>query len=333
MTKHLIVQDIHARRRPPSRCTDTYWPDLLGLLGQTVELAREAQVSTVTWAGDIFDHKAPGRTDHGLVQDLIGIVQAYSCSVFGIPGNHDMQHDRIESVGSTQPLGVLFRAGLTPLSGWAGDDGTPAWPVYGVPWLQRWTEDTVHEALAGYREQVFTRGTGRYGVLVITHAPIYPPPDEPRYEGAEFTPARWWSAAMNGLGWVCYGHIHEPHGVWEHDGVTFCNYGALSRGSLDEYNLDRRVGCTIWDDKARTFSFAPLRARPASEVFLTEQAASEADARGRLDAFLASFDQVRLPRLSVEGVIAHLRTQNLTAEVVELAEELLTAAAHEGRKS
>ena len=72
---------------------------------------------------------------------------------------------------------------------------------------------------------------------------------------------------MGGAGSVFYGHVHEPHGVYEAGGVTFCNNGALSRGSLHEYNLTRQVGCTLWDSETGEFEFVPLDAKPASEVF------------------------------------------------------------------
>lgn len=333
MGAHLLVADIHARRRPPSRCTGDYWPDLLGLLWQTVGVAEKHSAVSVAWAGDTFDHKVPVRTDHGVVRELLQVIRAYPCPVELLAGNHDMQHDRIDSVTTTQPLGVLFGKGAaSQLNGWATGEPNPYVPVYGVPWLQHWTPETISSALIWYRDQVFERGTGKYRALVVAHAPIYPPGQEPRYEGAEYTPAAWWAEAMGGTGFLYYGHVHEPHFEWEHGGVTFCNYGALSRGSLDEHNLEREVGCTLWDDETGRFTFVPLDARPASEVFLVEQAQDEAAARGRLDAFLESVGQVRLPRLSVEGVIEQFRQQGLDPEVVELAEELLTAAAHEGRK-
>src|SRR3974390_344398 len=329
MGEHLLVSDIHARRRPPSRCTATYWADLLELLKQTNVLARLRNAVTVTWAGDVFDHNAPSRTGHGLVQDLQRVIALYPGPLFGVAGNHERQYDTIDSVTTTQPLGVLLRMHrVFELNGWHRDHQAPVAQLYGVPWLQHWSEEAIRDALAGWREPVMPLQPA----LVVTHAPIYPPGDEPRYEGAEYTPADWWAEAMGHEGFLFYGHIHEPHGVWRHGGVTFCNNGALSRGSLEEHNLEREVGVTWWDDETGDFDFMPLDARPASEVFLVEQAAGQAAAQDRLDAFLASFNEVRLPRLSVEGVIAHIRTQGLSAEVIELAEELLTAAAHEGRK-
>jgi DNA repair exonuclease SbcCD nuclease subunit len=315
----LCVNDIHATRHPPSACTDSYWPDLYELLFQSIELAGRRGVRCIVWAGDVFHHKAPGRTDHGLVQDLISVIQGSPCPVLIVPGNHDIQYDRLDSIDVTQPLGVLFRAGALRLEGWAGGD----LPLYGVPWQQKWSESAILAATADFREQVFSR------TLVVTHAPIYPPDREPRYEGAELTPARWWASALEdgsmGHG-LLYGHIHEPHGVWRAAGQVFCNYGALSRGSLDEYNLNRPVGVALWDTGTGEFEFAPLKAKPASEVFRLRQAAEKADARRSLDDFLSGVDAATLGLLDIESVMTHIRTLGKGRDVEDLAEELLAAA-------
>ena len=230
-------------------------------------------------------------------------------------------HDRLDSLIS-QPLGVLFRAGARNLESWTGADEVSKLDLYGVPWQQQWSQRRVSEVLAGWRGET-------YGCsLVVTHAPIYPPGQEPHYEGAEFTPASWWAEAMGNQGYLLYGHIHEPHGVWQHGGVTFCNYGALSRGSLDEYNLHRQVGVTIWDTDEppeRAFEFVPLDARPAEEVFRLRQHEEAKGGQRRLDLFLSGVDAVTLGLLNVESVIAHIREGGHPVSVVNLAEELLMA--------
>lgn len=320
MAPYLIVNDIHATKRAPSSCTDSYWPDLRNLLYQTVDVAREREVRAVVWAGDVLHHKAPGRTDHGLMMDLIRIIQAYPCPVAIVPGNHDIQHDRLDSIDDTQPLGVLYLAGARRLEGRSEE-----FPhLYGVPWQQQWSEAGVREAMRGYREDEFAQ----FGGLVVTHAPIYPPGSEPRYPGAEYTPAEWWSGSTEVCGSIAYGHVHEPHGVWRYgtgEGVTFCNFGALSRGSLEEYNLHREVGCALWDHVTGGFEFVPLKARPAEEVFRLRRHDEVVTAQRGLADFEAGLSAVQLSVLSVETVIAHIREGGHPAAVVELAEELLTA--------
>jgi DNA repair exonuclease SbcCD nuclease subunit len=319
MGEYLLLSDVHATRHAPSSCTDTYWPDLLDLLRQSVGLAGERGVLGVVWAGDVFHHKAPRRTDHGLMQDLIKVVQAYPCPVWIVPGNHDIQHDRLDSIGVTQPLGVLYQAGARRLEGWADwDEPHEQHPLYGVPWLQDWSEQSIEAALESWRSQVFGPS------LVVTHAPIYPPGREPPYE---CTPASWWATAMPdepGQS-LFYGHVHEPHGTYRVGGLTFCNNGALSRGSLDEYNLARQVGCTLWDSGTGEFEFVPLDAKPAGQVFRLAQRERETAAQEKMTGFLAAVGSTELSVLSIEGVLEHFRTLNLADADLALAEELLMA--------
>lgn len=321
MGKYLLLSDVHATRHAPSSCTDTYWPDLRDLLWQSVELARERQVLGVVWAGDVLHHKAPKRTDHGLMQDLIRVVQGYHCPVWVVPGNHDLQHDRLDSVDATQPLGVLYLAGARRLEGWAGwDKPHEQHPLYGVPWLQDWSEQNIEAALESWRSQVFGPS------LVVTHAPIYPPGKEPPYE---CTPAKWWALGMPdepGQS-LFYGHVHEPHGTYRVGGLTLCNNGALSRGSLDEYNLHRPVGCTIWDSTTGEFEFVPLRAKPASQVFRLAMRERDDAATEMMTGFLTAVGRTELGVLSIESVLEHFRTLNLEPGELDLAEEFLMAEA------
>lgn len=321
MANYLLISDIHASERPPSSCTDSYMDDLLDLIYQTVRMSHLYEVRATVWAGDVFHSKAPSRVSHRLMRLLMGLLESYHGPVYVVPGNHDMQNDRIESLADTQPLGVLIQSGLLkPLIGWAEYDGPPGWlPLYGVPWQQKWTDENVSTALAGYRERPC-------GGLVVAHAPLYPPGQELKWE---HYPAGDWAAAMGqGSGYCFYGHVHEPHGVWESGSVTFCNNGALSRGSLHEYNLTRQVGCTIWDGETCQFAFSPLAARPASEVFRLKEKAEVTDMQGRLDTFLESVSGASLEVMSAETVLAHIRTLGLDPSDVTLAEELIQGAMH-----
>ena len=187
------------------------------------------------------------------------------------------------------------------------------------------------EALRGYREVAvlaeFPPQIGNVPVrhLVVAHAPLYPPGQENPYE---YFPAERWAEAMGGQGYVFYGHVHPWHGVYEAGGVTFCNHGALSRGSLHESELTRQVGCTLWDSETGEFEFVPLDAKPAVEVFRLTERQQVTDMAGRLDDFLASVGGTTLEAVSVEAVIAHIRTLGLGRDAEDLATELLTEASH-----
>ncbi len=331
MTELCLIGDIHLTEKPPASCTETYLDDLFDLLHQARELCRERGAPMV-WAGDTFHCKAASRVSHRLVHrvcEFIGECLA-DFPVLVLAGNHDMANDRLESVKTSQPLGMLYRAGATELNGW----GSP-FKVFGVPWLQGYgslddeeqlgrQNDRVGEALRPYREASI-----REPYLVVAHAPLYPPGKELTYE---CFPAEWWAAAMGMQGSVFYGHVHEPHGQFgfydERGSVTFCNNGALSRGSLHEYNLTRQVGVTFWDQDTGAFEFVPLDAKPASEVFRLQEKQQATDMQGRLDEFLESAGAAQLEVLNVGSVIAHVKTLGLGKDVEDLVEELLTGAQH-----
>lgn len=328
----IVVNDIHASDKPPSSCTDSYLPDLLDLLRQVIGLARARKAPAIVLAGDVFHHKGPHRTSHRLVQALIEIIQSAPCPVFIVPGNHDIQHDRLDTIEDSQPLGVLFRAGACRLEGWTevhapGEE--LALPLYGVPWQQEWSEEGIAAALRPFAQGAMDRS------LIVTHAPVYPPGSEPRYDGAEYTPPAWWAhgALDPGMGHgLVYGHIHEPHGVYTvSDGnghsLVFANPGALSRGSLDEYNLKRPVQVTLWDQDSG-FEFVTLDYRPAAEVFRLRRRDEVVTARSSLEEFRADLVGTDLGALTVESVLAHVKTLGVGPDVEELAEELLQEAHH-----
>lgn len=309
----LLVGDIHLSDRPPSSCTDTYLDDLLDLLEQTVVLASSCDV--VVWAGDVFHHKAPSRTSHRTVQRVIRLIENYPVPVYICPGNHDMSNDRFESLRETQPLGVLLEAGARLLNGW--DD---EFPLYGVPWLQDFTDEAVADALAEWREEpVPEDGFGAHR-LVVAHAPLFPPGEESPWESY---PTEAWAHAMGGEGNCYYGHVHEHHGTYHVAGVQFCNAGAITRGSLHENELTRAIKVTVWDSEAGDFTEYTLDYKPASEVFRLVEAGEVKDTKGRLDAFLDSVGSASLEVVSTESVLTHVRGLDVEPAVYETIRELL----------
>jgi len=310
MTNFLLLSDIHLSDRPPANCTESYTDDLFELLEHSVKLAEEHNAVTV-WAGDIFHIKGSARNSHGLVQRTIDIVKAYPKELFIVPGNHDLANDRLESI-STQPLGTLFKAGAKMLKGWHKEGE----PIYGVPWLQRFNDVTVSNALEKYAKHSWS--DSRH--LVITHAPLYPPGKELPYE---YFSTKQWAYHMDNQGSVFYGHVHDPHGVYEVDGVTFCNNGSLSRGALTESHISRDVVATLWSSINGQFSTLPLPYKPAEQVFKLEEAVALKQRKVRLDDFLDSIGYNSIEMTSIDAVIAHIKTLNLEPELEQTISNLL----------
>lgn len=324
MTEFLLVGDIHLSDKPPSSCTDTYLDDLFDLLEQTVTLANEAGAVPI-WAGDVFHVKTPGRTSHKTVQRAMRLMESYTHRLRIVPGNHDMQHDRFDSLFETQPLGVLLEAGALLLQGW--DREFPE--IYGVPWLQGYgPEGTVPqpliEGMNDWRAANLRAETDTTNCLVIAHAPLYPPGFELEYE---FFSARTWAGLMNNRGSCYYGHVHERHGQYEVDGVKFCNDGAITRGSLHESDLKRKVAVTFWNTETG-FREVLLDAKPVSEVFRLTEKIEERETAARLDEFLSGIGSTQLEVMSIESVVASIREKGLGEDVTRLAIELLEGVAH-----
>jgi DNA repair exonuclease SbcCD nuclease subunit len=316
-----IIGDLHLSDKPPAQCTAAYNDQIFMMLSEITSLMNRS-VDAVVFAGDVFHLKAPHRTSHRTVQRMIDVIKSFRIPVFIVPGNHDLQNNRLESIYDTQPLGVLIRAGAQMLDGWALD-----FSLYGVPWQQDWQQP--QEAFTAWR--VSERNQSQS--LLVTHAPLYPPGQELPWE---YYPTKNVSCLMGNEGYCYYGHVHECHGSYHVDGVTYCNQGAISRGSLQEEDLTRRPAVTLWrSDRIGTAAFERLEiqsAPPPEEVFRIVEALEESDYRSRVDGFLEAVAHSTVSRTTIESILSHLKAcGDLTSYEIDLAEEVLHGAQESGR--
>lgn len=326
MTKILCVGDIHVMDRPPKNATESYTDDIIDMLKWIADEAARLEVDAVVWAGDIFHHKQPSKTSHALVLRMLEVVRYYrrkKLDLCIVTGNHDISNDILSSVHEKQPLGVLYRGGARELDGWH-----PTLPLFGVPWQQNWTTDeqAPWDAFEGWRTDSELVSERRLS-LAVTHAPIYPP-GEAEKQLFELVPTmgeHGLSAAMGNKGSLYYGHIHEDHGIFEVEGVTYANMGAISRGSLTEYNIEREIKVALWEDGI--FSEVAVPHKPASEVLKIEQASEEKAATLSLDAFLTEVGSSTLDISSTSSVIDYIKSRNDVSErvkktAIEILEEV-----------
>lgn len=300
----VCVGDIHLADRPPSVRTDSYADDILAKMQFAGQQAKNCKCDVIVYVGDIFHLKAPSRTSHGLVQRVIDTMQEPGIPVRIVPGNHDLMHDRLESI-PTQPLGTLAKApGIELLID--ADEEFP-W-LFGIPYLQDWS-DSLHLHMARWQDSD--------GQLMVAHAPIFPPRQEPLYD---FISAADWARWMDAPGFVHYGHIHDQHGFYHVDECTFANNGALSRGSLHEESLNRKPKITLWDDTTG-FSSIEVPCKPASEVFRLEEKQVADDQKVKLDEFLGAVGETKLVGLSLEEVLAKAKTMDLKPRTFQIIEE------------
>lgn len=323
--KVLLVGDIHAMDRPPRNASDSYLDDLIGMLIWIADYADEHEILIVVWAGDIFHHKAPAKSSHSLVLKLIAVVQYYlylGIELNIVIGNHDISNDVLATAHEKQPIGVLLRAGAKELKGWHKE-----YPIFGVPWRHDWTtsESSPWEAFEDWRMYPRRDLAGdMIPALAVTHAPIYPP-GEAEKQLFELVPTKGdhgLSKAMGNQGSLYYGHIHEDHGIFEVEGVTYANMGALSRGSLTEYNINRKIKVAIWEDG--TFTEVEVPHKPASEVLRVAEVAEEKKEKLNLDSFLKQVGSSNLLITDTQSVIGHIQgRKDISAPVKKKAIEIL----------
>lgn len=322
-TLAVLVGDIHLSDRPPASCTDSYLDDILDMLSYVAKLEKATGADAVVWAGDVFHHKQPSRTSHATVLKLAKVAQEYVRPPLVVTGNHDITSDRLDSL-SKQPLGVLYESGvLQELDGWH-----ESLPICGVPWQQRWlAPGTIYEAFRAYRQDAPLHTREKWSpdqALVVTHAPIYPPTvaDNVMFE---LLPLPEVSTAMGNSGYLYYGHIHEPHYIFDVEGVTYANMGSLSRGSLHEYNLARKIQVAIWTPE-HGFMAVDVPHKPASEVFKLAEAQEKKTEKVSLDVFLSEVGSANLDISSTGSIIEHVRQMDIEeivkAKSIELLEEV-----------
>jgi DNA repair exonuclease SbcCD nuclease subunit len=297
----LLIGDIHARDTSPANRHPGYLDEIIDLLTQAATIQSNEGIECVVLAGDIFDFKRPGATSHATIIRLIHTLRLFT-NPYVVTGNHDIRNDRLDSLDS-QPLGVLIAANvLTPLDGWEEEHG---WPIFGLPWLQDWMDPNARrDALEDWRE-----GAGD-NALIVTHAPIYPPAMQSS-QMFDLVPTHGpnsLSEAMDNTGHVYYGHIHEDHGIFTDDGVTYCNVGALSRGSLNEHNTSRAIQVAVWDED-NGFTTRTLDYQPADSIFkIATVLDSKAEAKS-LDEFLSAVGSATLDISSTASAIDYIHTR------------------------
>lgn len=307
----LLVGDVHLADKPPASCTPDYNDQIFAVLEEIAILADRNGVEGVIFAGDIFHSKIPIRTSHATMTrllDILGEIGHGRLPPAIVPGNHDMQNDRIESL-DTQPLGTVFASHrATELNGtyslpFKGD-------VIGVPWQQDWSKFDIH----------FKSNT-----LYVMHAPIMPasasaPFDHIPREGI-FQMLR---EAKCENATVFYGHIHDDHGiVYDEAGNYIVNLGAISRGSLAEVDLDRKLQVCFVDDNWYPISI-PLTTIPITDVIRPEAIDKRRD-QVSAQSFISSLQGTVLTRLTPQAVCKAAEDMGADGPVIALIRELMQA--------
>lgn len=317
----LIVGDIHAADNPPSSRKDTYREDILDKLKWIISYTNEQEVEYLLLLGDVFHIKRPDRNSHALVQDVATILGEFEGSKVLVQiGNHDLMRDRVDSLPS-QPLGTL---GLHPKIEILNGPSAFAEGVYSVPYF-----DPTPENFKYWADKYMEDGGPKKYPFVSAHQALFPKKEEPIYD---YISTEEW-AKVFGNKWTAYGHIHsrmKAGAFFKSEGSWFCNNGAISRGSLHEETIHRKLAVTMFDPSKEDEPFVsiPIPFKPPSEVFNLEAVEVLKDRQNAADEFLESLGSSELQYLTVEGIMEEARSsKSLSKEALQELEDIIQTIA------
>jgi DNA repair exonuclease SbcCD nuclease subunit len=304
--------DTHVSDKSPASWKGDYPAEIWSNLDQIGQHAKLRGARAVLDGGDYFHVKTARRTSHGAIYQTAQTHKVYPCPVFCVEGNHDLEHNNLDSI-EHQPLGVLYSCGVFQhLRDTVFEDGGLRVRVVGVPYHPK---RALSELLS------IQKRPGDDYLIAVVHALASenPPPKveeffgEPVFRYADL-------ATEDGPDVWMFGHWHRDQGIIDIKGKRFVNQGAVSRGALTRENTARVPKVSLVEFTASGFSTEeiPLIVAPAADVFdMERKERAESEARS-IDSFIellqadASFDATRT-------IEANIREMDFAAEVRDLA--------------
>lgn len=280
----ISVGDVHASDVSPGSRIDDYRATVFGKLDKIREIAIKAKVGGVIFTGDIFDKKVPLRNSHSLVRGLIDTFQSFPCPCYSAVGNHDLTNDRLDSLPK-QPLGVVFQSGsLIELK--------PEGIVREVGSLKVRLAATSYNEIDPLPE---CRKVVRGGCdALVTAGHFFATP-----EGGPFfkhTAVSYAQLAETETDIWVLGHIHTDQGIGERGNKYFINIGSLTRGTLDDDNLTRKVKIghisIVKEASATTWKVQQvvLPVAPVDQVFDLEKRREKEVERQEIEKFVQGLE-------------------------------------------
>jgi hypothetical protein len=316
--RFIAINDLHVSHRNPVSRIDDYNQAVFSKLHQIFLLAVKTKAVAILVAGDLFNEKT-GTQPYVITQLAMWCKQVRDAGIriIATPGNHDLRHDRYDSL-VTQPLGLLFAIGFLEDCSFSSItiDGVD---IIGIPypaakdranWNSLPTPSSAHSIVLAH---CFATPTGGlyFGEPMLSYLDL----------------------ALLPYSVFHFGHDHRDNGVFRVGEKLFVNIGALSRGSISGENVARDVKCAIIDiapGAPPKVTQIKVNARPASEVFdlaLKAQKEREQSAIeqfvGQLDSDLADLGKVsfqdRLGKMDIPNEVRQRVMGYISAAEAELA--------------
>lgn len=274
LLRFVFTTDWHLTDTPPGKRTAGYREEIMAKIEFVRDLTQKLQAVGL-FGGDAFhakSPKSPGNT-FSLLTRLETVLRGfYLGQIFGTHGNHDLLHDRVDSIPH-QPIGTLIASGaLRDLSTgsviFENRDGSSRVQVDAYPY----TSDDLFAL-----ERVLRAAPREEGVthrIVLMHQ-YGNPGDAPsmfghptigfnRMVGSDYDFALW-------------GHDHSRTETVKVGKCTHIRLGSLSRASLAEDEVDREIAAAVLSFKGSKVGFkeVPVPVQPLKIAFTAAARAVE----------------------------------------------------------
>jgi len=250
----LTITDPHFSGVSPKAYIGSYKQDILSVLAECADLAREHQCAAVLMPGDITHSHIMSTA---VLTELVEALKKFPCPVLTVAGNHDRETTNLEDLKAA-PYGLLEAAGVIQdvsknIEMWPSR--FPKWriQVTGHPYDEKTDFDLEQYCPLTHEEKRVT--------VYLTHGMILP--DHPWWikkddgnQGQEnkmrYTTFELLAQLPAGIlpDIIVNGHYHAGHeATYLPNGTLIVNYGAVCRlsRSLEEINRTLRVGLITID--------------------------------------------------------------------------------------
>jgi len=312
--------DVHLADFPPQSRVDDWTETLLGKLDQIGKIATKVEAQAVLDGGDLFHVKSPSRNSHELVGRVAAVHATYPCPTYGCVGNHDVKYGSLDFLEES-PLGVLFGTGTVRRlynqhEAIFENKGVKV-RVVGIPY-----HGTSYDM---DRFRSIQKGDEDY-LVVVAHT-LASLDGGMMYESEDVISYRDLTDMAPDV--FCFGHWHKCQGIDVVGNKRIINIGSLSRGSLNQDDVNRVPSCAILNFTKEEIKIIPipLQVAPASEVFNVERKLRSEAKEISMEVFVNSLKATLITR---EGgsLMDHIRDlKGIDDEVKERAMLYLEQAA------
>lgn len=254
----LHFTDPHLSAVAPASRIDVYSETCLRKLDEIRSIAINEKADLILCSGDFFHLKSWMRNPYVFTNKLIDYFNSLPCGVLGIFGDHDTP-DRTEESLERQPLSTIVKASKLRLLSKGELFRQDGVLITGSPKTANYEADiTNYIPTINYNEVK----SGEVHVH-MSHGDLYP--NKPVYE-----PYTIYSRlAGSTVDFHFNGHIHDDLGQVKVNSKTIIiNRGSMTRGTLNESSIARKITVTLLDTHAKTLKYFPLKAAlPPEKVF------------------------------------------------------------------